>query len=79
MIKLIISDLDGTILDYNNNICEENVKAFEYIKQKNIPFAICTGKTYTMCKNICSIINPSYGIFGNGAIIVNLKTRKNYL
>ena len=79
MVKLIVSDLDGTILDLNNNICQENIKAFEYINNKKIPFAICTGKTYTMCKSICSIIKPLYGIFGNGAMAVNLTTRQNYL
>ena len=74
MIKLVASDLDGTIIDRNNNIFENNLKAINDINNKNIDFVICTGKTYPIIKGMCSKFNASYGIFGNGNQIINLKT-----
>ena len=74
MIKLVASDLDGTIIDRDNNIFENNLKAINDINNKNIDFVICTGKTYPIRKGMCSKFNASYGIFGNGNQIINLKT-----
>ena len=76
MIKLIASDLDGTIIDKNNNICQDNLKAIEKINSKNIPFVVCTGKSYSIYKELCSSFDASYGIFGNGTSIIDLKTGK---
>ena len=73
-IKLIASDLDGTIIDSNNAIAPMNFEAVETIHNKNINFAICTGKTYALSKDICNKFQASFGIFGNGSQIINLKT-----
>lgn len=74
MIKLIASDLDGTIIDYNNQVANDNMTAINKLHDTSINFAICTGKTYSMTKNICNELHPTYGIFGNGTQIINLKT-----
>lgn len=74
MIKLVASDLDGTIIDKHNDIYKDNFKAISDINKSNIPFVICTGKTYSIYKGLCSSFDASYGIFGNGTSIVNLKT-----
>lgn len=73
-IKLVASDLDGTIIDKNNNISEKNFKAINLLNEKNVKFAICTGKSYAVSKMVCKKFNANYGIFGNGAQIVNLIT-----
>lgn len=74
MIKLIASDLDGTMFEKGNVIPETNLKAINDINNSNINFTICTGKTYSLFKNICEDIGTGYGIFGNGNQIINLKT-----
>ena len=76
MIKLVASDLDGTIIDKNNQISRENITAIEKIKNNGLDFVICTGKTYSIVKDMCNQFNASYGIFGNGNQIVDLKTGK---
>ena len=43
-IKLIASDLDGTLIDHNNYIPSGNLNAIQEINNKNIDFAICTRK-----------------------------------
>jgi len=75
-IQLIASDLDGTIIDRNNYISQKNFEAIEKIHAKNIPFAICTGKSYSVSQKICKQLNATYGIFGNGTQIINLQTEK---
>lgn len=74
MIKLIASDLDGTILKDDHTIPEDNLKAIDSLKKNNIPFVVCTGKTYSVSKDICKNLNANYGIFGNGNQIINLTT-----
>lgn len=76
MIKLVASDLDGTIIGSDNQIFENNFKAINDINNKKIDFVICTGKTYPIIKEMCSKFNASYGIFGNGNQIIDLKTGK---
>ena len=73
MIQLLASDLDGTIV-YNNEITKMDLEAVKELKQMNVKFVICTGKTYAMTKDICNILEPVYGIFGNGTQIMNLQT-----
>lgn len=75
-IKLVASDLDGTLIDHNNFIPAKNLDAIKSMHNKHIDFAICTGKTYSITKDICSKCNASYGIFGNGTLILNLNTGK---
>ena len=59
MIKLVASDLDGTIIDKNNYIYENNFHAINDLNNHKMNFVICTGKTYPITKKICSKINRS--------------------
>lgn len=74
MIKLIASDLDGTIIDNKHLIPEDNIKAINDLQKANIPFVVCTGKTYSISKDICKSLNATFGIFGNGSQIIDLTT-----
>lgn len=75
-VKLIASDLDGTIVDKDYRISNRNFKAFEKIYKSKIPFVICTGKSYAVSKKTCKQFNASYGIFGNGTQIIDLVNEK---
>lgn len=75
-IKLIASDLDGTIIDRNNKVSKNNFEAIKKIQKKNINFTVCTGKSYSVSKDICKQLRAEFGIFGNGTQILNLKTGK---
>ncbi len=74
--KIVASDIDGTIIDRSNNISPKILDAIKKIQNKKIPFAICTGKSYSVSKGICEQFDANYGIFGNGTQIVDLKTGK---
>lgn len=74
MFKLIASDLDGTIIDNKHSIPEANLKAINALQKANIPFVVCTGKTYSISKDICKNLHARFGIFGNGSQIIDLST-----
>ena len=74
MIRLVASDIYGTMIGENNTITQKNLDAIKDMRQSNIDFTICTGKPYSMVKNFCKDLHASYGIFGNGNQIINLKT-----
>lgn len=76
MIRLVASDIDGTIIGEDNRITSQNLKAIDDMKQSNINFTICTGKPYAVVKKFCQDLQATYGIFGNGNQIIDLKTGK---
>lgn len=75
-IKLVASDLDGTIIGKNYTITKKNFEAIKKIHKKHINFTVCTGKTYSVSKKICKQFNAEFGIFGNGTQIINFKSGK---
>lgn len=74
MFQLIASDLDGTIFSNEHCIPKANLQAVKLLQKNNIPLVICTGKTYSVSKDICKTLNANFGIFGNGNQIINLNT-----
>lgn len=46
MIKLITSDMDGTLLGKNHDISEENLNAIRKAEELGVHFAIATGRAY---------------------------------
>lgn len=72
MIKLIASDLDGTLLDENKQLPKEFPQLIEYLDSKNINFTIASGRSYTA---LTHLFNEKYlkklnFICDNGAYIV---------
>ena len=69
MIKLIASDMDGTLLDNEHRISQENVDLIKYAQENNIIFIVATGRAYYEAlpslkeKNIkCDVISFNGGI-----------------
>ena len=77
MIKLVSSDIDSTLIDNVHPICERNVQAISYLKEKNVTFVLCTGKSYAISKDFCKKIGADFGIFGNGSHCVDLTTNRD--
>lgn len=47
MIKLIASDMDGTLLDSDMQLSQKNIDAIHYANSKGIEFMVCTGRNRT--------------------------------
>lgn len=69
MIELIVSDMDGTLLNENMEISQETVDAIMDTYNQGIPFLVCTGRNFTEAKiplDEAGIRCPILGL--NGAI-----------
>ena len=72
MIKLVVSDMDGTLLSHSSGISKGNLAAVRKLEEKGIEFAIASGRDYD---GVHSVIDE-YGIeceaiLGNGAQYVD--------
>lgn len=66
MIKLIASDLDGTLLDEYASISKNNLIALSILKKQNIEFIIATWRDYQGIESIKDKYQLSYeAILGN--------------
>lgn len=57
MIKLIVTDMDGTFLDENKNFSDEFWDIYSDLKEKDIKFAVASGRQYYNLENIFSKIS----------------------
>ena len=84
MIKLIASDMDGTLLNKKHTICEENLKAIKFAQEKGINFTIATGRDYSLVKPIleefeiecqCIVMNGIEYRDEKGKVVENIAIR----
>lgn len=57
MIKVIASDMDGTLLNSDIEIAQENVEAIEAARAKGIHFVLCTGRMYNDAMSLINKVN----------------------
>lgn len=70
--ELIVSDLDGTLLNNNGIVTEKSIDILRKIKEKGYEIAIATGRSYNSAGKIRKIIDVEmYMICNNGANIYN--------
>jgi Cof subfamily protein (haloacid dehalogenase superfamily) len=86
MIKLIVADLDGTLLDSNHQLPIDFWEVEERLFQKNILFAIATGRQFYNVIQLFDKIkertlflaeNGTYGFFKGNEIFVNPLPKNN--
>ena len=52
MMKLFLSDLDGTLIDVHGNIQQQDVQAIHTLAERGIAFGIVTGRDYGFCQKL---------------------------
>jgi len=76
-IKMLISDLDGTLLDNNHKLSKTNREIFEALGEYNITRVIATGRNYFSFNKVIPPDMPiDYLVFSSGAGIMNWKTKE---
>lgn len=76
-IQMIISDLDGTLLDNNHCLSQENIDVFRKLGDMNIIRVIATGRNYFSFNRVIPSDMPiDYLIFSSGAGIMEWKNKK---
>lgn len=70
MIRLVACDLDGTLLNNDHEITDDNRKVVEDLKAKDIPFVIATGRIYPSAAEFAKSLDLSTPIIAcNGAVV----------
>lgn len=75
MLKLISIDLDGTLLDDNKKLQEENIKALEKLHDRGVEIVIATGRSYASAIPYVKQIKEGiieFLICNNGTSVYNL-------
>lgn len=78
MYKAIFLDLDGTLLDDDKNVSEENKKAINMAEENGVSVCLCSGRQKEFVKKIKAKagINSQYVISSNGCEIYDLKNNE---
>lgn len=78
MYKAIFLDLDGTLLDDDKNISEENKKAIDLAENMGVSVCLCSGRQKEFVKKIKEKagINSQYLISSNGCEIYDFKNKE---
>ena len=77
MYKAVFLDLDGTLLDDNKKISEENKEAIKQAKEKGVQIFLCSGRQQNLVKDYKNEINASdYIICCNGAEIYDCNSKQ---
>ena len=76
-IKLIAIDMDGTLVDDEKQIPEENLKALKECSDRGIEIVPATGRTMKgIPEKLKELAGVRYGITVNGAVVADLKREK---
>ncbi|WP_047384188.1 Cof-type HAD-IIB family hydrolase [Cetobacterium sp. ZWU0022] len=71
MIKLVVTDMDGTFLDDEKNFSDEFWNIFQKMEEKNIKFVVASGRQYqNLKKNFDKIKDKIVFIAENGSYVV---------
>ena len=78
MYKIIVCDLDETLLNSEKKICQENIEAIKKAKALGVKFIPATGRGYTSIDYVLKTLDlydqeGEYAITNNGAIVVENK------
>ena len=76
MYKLLITDVDGTLVRRDGSISEENIRALQLAKAAGVHVSLCTGRSMLSCLHLITGIglNNFHGFY-DGAFICHQETR----
>ena len=86
-VKLVVADVDGTLVDPDSQLSEETIKAVKALKKTGVKFALGTGRSNNMIEalvrlmggDLCSITNNGSLVYDHGEkkiIYIRTLTRK---
>ena len=77
MIKMIVTDLDGTLLNEKSKVSRYTRKQLKRYKDEGIIITIATGRIYSMAVDALKNLKyVDYIITDNGACVYDIKEKK---
>ena len=67
--RLLLFDLDGTLLDSSKRISERNLKAIAQCRQRGIMIGVATARSEPTCARFVNSIQPELLISNSGALV----------
>lgn len=68
--KLLVVDIDGTLLDRDGNISSEDEKALAKVRAMGMYFSLCTGRSMLSSKSVINhLALDGFHIFFDGALV----------
>ena len=78
MVKIIVMDLDGTLLKSDKNISDYSVSILEKCKNKGIKIVIATARSEKSAERCIKLINPNIMILNGGSLAIKNNGKKIY-
>ena len=76
-IKLVATDLDGTLLNRSHDVSERTVEAVRAASHKGLEVVICTGRRFASCLPILEKIKcADEVVVNNGIVVKDAKTQR---
>lgn len=77
--KLVAIDIDGTLLNSNNEIPEENIKTIRELRDRGVQFVVVTGRPDIMAREYVKTLGIKAPILGcNGATMRDVLSNEIY-
>lgn len=74
---MLLSDLDGTLLNDDVSISDENKEAINYFVENGGKFGVATGRTHLNALGLINDININIpSIFSNGGVVYDINNKK---
>ncbi|WP_169088800.1 HAD family hydrolase [Paenibacillus sp. PL91] len=73
MIKLIVSDLDGTLIDHTRRMNNRDLEAIKWAHKEGFELCIASGRMYSEIKIVMNELNNGYHAIGQNGATVRLK------
>ena len=69
--KMVITDLDGTLLKAGNEISGFTVEVFARLKQRGVKIAVATGRSWHHAKKYAEAIGADGAVVHNGCVVLD--------
>ena len=75
MYRMVVTDLDGTLLNSQKQVSDANTKAIQKLKDQNVTFVMATGRSDVMTRAYTKQLKNANIVIGcDGAVIRNIRT-----
>ena len=74
--KLIVSDMDGTLLRWDDTVSEATVAELERWRQDGVPVVLATGRPPRWMHKIREVLRHGTAVCCNGAVLLDLETQE---
>ena len=72
--RLIVSDMDGTLLRRDDTVCEATVAELERWREDGVPVVLATGRPPRWMHKIRDLLRHGTAVCCNGAVLLDLET-----